>query len=220
MKKVRYYMNARSLLGIVILLVVISIGKFAGNYFKLGTNIYYYVTMPIQMLTYAFVMEENRERNIPVRWEWFAPAFSLMIVGAAVYVSYRAIKYDADVMKFCFVPVSQIRSMGRYISRLALFVSIAAIVLLVLLFVLNKRRKCVFLFSQNLTWLGMYLALSFQDFLHHMSYRRTVTEEFLRIMGILVGEFAVVTLLLFVAYRISRQKSASESVKLGNTSGE
>lgn len=212
LKKVHYYMNARSLLGIVILLVVISIGKFTGNYFKLGTNIYYYVTMPILMLTYAFVMEGDRERSIPVKGEWFAPAVSLMIVGAAVYVSYRAMKLVLDIPKLCFVPVSQIRSMGPRLSRLALFVSVAAIVLLVLLFVLNKRRKCVFLFSQNLTWLGMYLALSFQDFLHNMSEPVTVTEEFLRNMGILAGEFVVVTLLLFVAYRISGRKEARGSV--------
>lgn len=212
LKKVRYYMNARTLLGIVILLVVISIGKSVGNYFRLGTNIYYYVTMPILMLTYAFVMEGDRKRSIPAKWEWFAPVFSLMIVGAAVYVSYKSMKYVLDVPKFCFIPSSEIRNMGRRLSRQALLVSVAAIVLLVLLFVLNKRRKCVLLFSQNLTWFGMYLTLTFQDFLHSMSNPGNVREVLLRNMSILAGEFAVVTVLLFVVYRISGRKKSRGSV--------
>lgn len=215
LKKVRYYMNARSVLGIVILLVVISIGIFITNYYGIGADIYYYMTMPILMLTYAFVMEGDRERIIPVKGEWFAPAFSLTIAGAAVFVPYRAMKLIEDLsdpVKRCWIPAWQLSRLGPYFFRLALFIIVASIVLLVVLFVLNKRRKCVFLFSQNLTWLGMYLALSFQDFLHDMSEPGNVTEAIIRNMGILVGEFAVVTLLLFVAYRISRQKKSRGSV--------
>ena len=213
LKKVRYYMNARSVLGIVILLVVISIGKFTGRYYGLGENIYFYMTMPILMLTYAFVMEGDRERIIPVKEEWFAPVFSLMIAGAAVFVPYRAMKLVEELSSAPLESgIWELSHLGPYFFRLALFVIVASIVLLVVLFVLNKRRKCVFLFSQNLTWLSMYLALSFEDFLHSMSEPRTVTEALIRNTGILVGEFAVVTVLLFVVYWISGRKKSRGSV--------
>ena len=212
LKKVRSYMNARSVLGIVILLMVISIGKFIAGYCNIGTNVYYYITMPILMLTYAFVMEGDRERAIPVKGEWAVPVFSLLIAGAAVFVPYRAMRLTerlVDAENRSQIPDRQLSRLGPYFFRLALLIIVASIVLLVWLFVLNKRRKCMFLFSQNLAWLGMYLALAFEDILHNMSEPGTLVEVLLHNTGVLTGEFAVVTLLLFMVYRISGRKSAS-----------
>ena len=214
-KKVRYYMNTRSALGIVILLVVMAIGIFTANYCGYGTNIYYYITMPILMLTYAFVMEGDRERSVPVREEWFAPLFSLLIMGAAVFVPYRAMKLIGELSdegSRSRIPTQQLILLGPRFSRLSLAVAIVSIILLAVLFVLNRRRKCVFLFSQNLAWLGMYIVLSFEGFLHSMSEPETLTMALMRNIGILAGEFVVVTVLLFVAYRISGRKKTAGGV--------
>ncbi len=204
LKKLRRYMDIRSVLGVIVLLVLLSIGVFLTGYYEVSQTFYYYIAMPVMMLTCALVLEEDRERAQPVGLEWLFPVLGLAVVAAAIFLQCRTVQL-LEAAELSRIPMERMQELGPYFYRLAQLTALAASALLVIQIVYAKRKRCVFLISQNLAWLGMNLALSFGGFLRSMVTPQEAAGILFRSAVILTGEFAAVTALIFLLRRLFKK---------------
>lgn len=209
LRKTRRSMDLQTILGFIIS-VLVPMGIFSLNNYGMVPFIFYYVEMPILMLTYAFALLDTKRVTRPKKAEWIIPIIAIAIVFAIMGLQIMSVRWIVNGSSL-HVPDAE---MGPYLYRRILVIAIIAIVLLALLLLIAKRKRQVFLISQNLVWLGLNLTLSFSSILRNLDTPEVVPELLIRNTIILALEFVVVTILLLVFYRKELNKKYSYKIQL------
>ncbi len=191
LKKVRRSMDTLWLVAVGASLALLLVGMSYGNSngaFS-GTAYYYFIEMPLLMLLYAFLFNRGKKIALPAKAEWLIPICGAGAICGTVVLEYVSIDWMAAEAPLP-VPLSEI---GSYIHRLALLPACTATALLIVIVGFSMKKDRAFPISQNVAWLGLNLAMSFDSLLHNMSDLGTLTSTMIRSAAVLTAEFAVIT---------------------------
>lgn len=197
MKKTRL-MEFRSIIGFVVALIAcFLIGDLCKEIYGSAPYVFYYVAMPILMMTYTFALFDVKRQQRLGKKDRIILVLTALLVCAAVGLRWLAINW-IKVGSLLQIPYNK---MGSYVYLMALLIILAGIVLLLVQFVRAKREGQFSLISQNLAWFGVYLALTFIELLREMVETEYLFQMMMQDAGILGVEFIVVTVGMILIMR-------------------
>lgn len=203
-KQVRWSMSIRSWLAVTLAVAL----TFMGHPHINQPRVFYYIVMPILMLTGVLVPVDDDEKSLPARKEWIIPALGFVVVCAALSLQIMACCWFGGIV---LAPRPDVE-MGPWIEQQNIFFAVMSAVLLFISCARLKGRKNVFIISQNLAWLGMNLVLSCDSMLYHLEE----SSEVLKYLGsniiIIVLEFVVMTVLMLGVVRFNAQRSGANGI--------
>ena len=201
LNRARRFLDIQSLAGILHPLGMFIAGFYGVNRSAGFREVFYYIEMPVMMLLCAYALGRGREEGIPSGIQWLIPAFGVMLVSAAAVLRYLVLNEIAGLLQGSGKDDVTAAGLGPMIHKSCLLIALAAAVLLIVLVILAKKKGKILTVSGSLAWLALNMALTLDEVLYSMSdlecLRRYMSENSL----ILVLEFILVTVLLFLLRR-------------------
>ncbi|MCM1570056.1 MAG: zf-HC2 domain-containing protein [Roseburia sp.] len=194
LKKSRRFLTTRALQGCMITFLILApLGIWAlGSYGRVPLW-FFYVTMPVLMITYATAMAGGVERPVLSKKKWILP------LCAGVLLLYALLLHGVILAVICgagkiHLESTQISRLGSFLSGGVLMGLIGEVILLTVSICLSPKGQWFYQVSRNTGWLGLYLLMTFERMLYNMSTPREVAWNMLWNMVILAAEFAAVTI--------------------------
>lgn len=208
-RRVRRSMDVQSWTGILCSLALMVAGFFVASPGGFGGGqVFYYVAMPLLMVTCFLLTGEGRGSLRPEKKEWLLPIFAILLtlgaigLGCGTCVILRlyetGIKYED----------SSIVRVGPLLHCGGAVIAVAAFALLAVLIVYARKKGRVFPVSMNLACLAMNLVMIFAQALSFMVSWKEWWAHWNRNVRILGVEFVIVTALLAILRRRGGVKEA------------
>lgn len=208
LKRARRFLDIQSTAGIFLPLLMLLAGFYGVNHaMGFQREYFYYLEMPVMMLLCAYALGRGREKSIPSGIQWLVPVAGVILVCAAAVLRYFTFHSVNDFV----MTVERMRESGKddgaaavcsglgpFVHRSCLLIALAALVLLIVLVFLAKRKGKVLMVSGNLAWLALNLALTLDEILYSMSELESLRRYMWENGLILAAEFVLVTALLLM----------------------
>ncbi|MCM1057270.1 MAG: zf-HC2 domain-containing protein [Firmicutes bacterium] len=204
LKKVRRFVDIQSLLGIFLPLLMLLGGFYGVNCAGVGSSLFYYIEMPVMMLLCAYGLWGGKRIGRPEGLEWLAPAFGAVVFCAMAVMRYLLIAWTVKYGEGDWP--DWLENLGPRMHTGCMAAAFASVLLLAGLVFLAKRKGKILPVSQNLAFLNLNLALSFDMVMYNMSDVESLQSFMVRNSMVLLFEFLLVTVLLAVFCRAGLMK--------------
>ncbi len=198
LNRARRFMDIQSLAGIFLPLLILLTGFYSVNRGSGFSEKFYYIEMPVMMLLCAYALGRGRVKGMPSGIQWMIPVFGVMLVSVAAVLRYNTLFEVERIVGQQELGKEADSALGPILHKGCLGIALAAVVLLIALVVLAKKKGKVLMVSGNLAWLALNMSLTLDEQLYNMSELEVLRRYMWENSLILVLEFVLVTALLFL----------------------
>lgn len=176
---------------------------------------FYFIVMPLLMLTAVCVPVGADKICLPVKRGWVVPVLEAVILGAAYIWEFIVRNWFCGKLPMPYPDVE----MGPFIERCNMILAVLFSVLLVTSFIVVRNKRRVFVLSQCLAWWGMNLVLACNVWLYGMNELIMTIAYISTTIAVITAEGAVMTVLMYVicAVREKRIRKDGEEAGEGET---
>lgn len=197
-KAQKYIDNRYKLVFFIALLFAATMGIYSEIYYSCLPDVIILVVTPVLMCTYFLTqpVKQCKEKK-----HHLLQAVSVLLGALLIGLQFFLIQqltiwfYDSNDPRLCAIFTWEPMYIGPFLEKVYYCFILVEVAMLILYYIIGKKKNCSFVIGQNASWMGIGLGLMFRYFLYRMDRLEGLVNRNMIYISIILVEFLIVLIL-------------------------